>query len=70
MPGFHRPRKGMPLLLIPEYSAINKGQRVPDRAKTAHRKPLVKCFLTDWQAKVHGITRVGHDLLTKPPPPR
>ena len=46
MPGFHRPRKGMPLLLIPEYSAVNKGQRVPDRAKTAHRKPLVKCFLT------------------------
>ena len=40
------PRKGMPLLLIPEYSRINKGQRVPDRSKTAYRKPLVKCFLT------------------------
>ena len=36
----------MPLLLIPEYSGINKDQRVPDRSKTAHRKPLVKCFLT------------------------
>ena len=36
----------MPLLLIPEYSGINKGQRVPDRSKTAHREPLVKCFLT------------------------
>ena len=22
-----------------------------------------------WQATVHGITRVGHDLVTKPPPP-
>ena len=22
-----------------------------------------------WQAKVHGITRVGHDLVTKPPLP-
>ena len=22
-----------------------------------------------WQATVHGVTRVGHDLLTKPPPP-
>ena len=22
-----------------------------------------------WQARVHGVTRVGHDLLTKPPPP-
>ena len=46
MPGFLSPGKGMPLLLIPEYSRINKGQRVPDRSKTAHRKPLVKCFLT------------------------
>ena len=22
-----------------------------------------------WQATVHGITRIGHDLVTKPPPP-
>ena len=22
-----------------------------------------------WQATVHGFTRVGHDLVTKPPPP-
>ena len=21
-----------------------------------------------WQAKVHGLARVGHDLVTKPPP--
>ena len=35
----------MPLLLIPEYS-INKEQRIPERSKTAHRKPPVKCFLT------------------------
>ena len=46
MPGFLSPGKGMSLLLIPEYSGINKGQRVPDRSKTAHRNPLVKCFLT------------------------
>ena len=46
MPGFLSPGKGVPLLLIPEYSGINKGQRVLDRYKTAHRKPLVKCFLT------------------------
>ena len=45
MPGFLSPGKDMPLL-IPEYSGISKGQRVPDRSKTAHRKPLVKCFLT------------------------
>jgi len=36
----------LPLLLIPEYSGINKEQRIPDRSKTAHRKPPVKCFLT------------------------
>ena len=30
---------------IPEYSGINKEQRIPDRSKTAHRKPSVKCFL-------------------------
>ena len=46
MPGFLSPGKGVPLLLIPEYSGTNKGQRVPDRSKIAHRKPLVKCFLT------------------------
>ena len=22
-----------------------------------------------WQATVHGVTRVGHELATKPPPP-
>ena len=61
MPGFLSPGKGVPLLLIPEYSGINKGQRVPDRSKTAHRKPLVKCFLTpdagrDWGQEEKGTT--------------
>ena len=23
-----------------------------------------------WQTTVHGVARVGHDLRTKPPPPR
>ena len=46
MPGFLSPGRGLPLLLIPEYSGINKEQRIPDRSKTAHRKPPVKCFLT------------------------
>ena len=23
----------------------------------------------DWQATVHGVTRVRHNLVTKPPPP-
>jgi len=46
MPGFLSPWRGLPLLLIPKYSGINKEQRIPDRSKTAHRKPPVKCFLT------------------------
>ena len=46
MPGFLSPRRGLPLLLIPEYSGINKEQRVHDRSKTAHRKAPVKCLLT------------------------
>ena len=46
MPGFLSPWKGLPFLLIPEYSGINKEQRIPDRSKTAHREPPVKCYLT------------------------
>ena len=46
MPGFLSPRRVLPLLLIREYSGINKEKRIPDRSKTAHRRPPVKCFLT------------------------
>jgi len=46
MPGFLSPRRDLPFLLFPEYSGINKEQRIPDRSKTAYRKPPVKCFLT------------------------
>ena len=53
-PGFLSPRRGLPLLLIPEYSGINKEQRIPDRSKTAHRKPPVKCFLTTYQKEKMG----------------
>ena len=37
MPGFLSPRRGLPLLLIPEYLGSNKEQRIPDRSKTVHR---------------------------------
>ena len=40
------PRSSIPLLYIPEYSGINKEQRIHDRSQTAHRKPPIKCFLT------------------------
>ena len=48
MPGFLSPRRGLPLLLIPEYSGIDKKQRIPDRSKTARKKPPVKCFLVSF----------------------
>ena len=46
VPGSLSPGRGLPLLLIPEQSGINKEQRIPDRSKTVHGKPPVKCFLT------------------------
>jgi len=48
IPGSLSPGRGLPLLLIHEYSRINKEQRIPYRSKTAHRKPPVKCFLTEY----------------------
>jgi len=42
-------RKEIPGFLSPWerlLSPINKEQRIPDRSKTVHRKPPVKCFLT------------------------
>ena len=47
------PGSGLPPLLIPEYLGINKEQSIHDRSKTAHRKPPVKCFLTDEMAEWH-----------------
>ena len=32
---------------LPAPLNINKGQEIHDRSKTAHRKPPVKCFLTN-----------------------
>ena len=40
------------LLLMPEYSGINKEQRIHDISKTARRKPPVKCFLTSQELKI------------------
>jgi len=41
MPGSLSPKRG-----FASPSGINKEQRIPERSKTAHRKPPVKCFLT------------------------
>ena len=34
IPGSLSPWRGLPHLLIPEYSEINKEQRIPDRSET------------------------------------
>ena len=60
MPGFLSPGKGGPLLLVPEYSGINKGQRFPDRSITAHEKPPVKCFLTVNSFEPFHVTFFAH----------
>ena len=41
-------KKEMPRFLSPweRLASILKEERIPDRSKTAHRKPPVKCFLT------------------------
>ena len=60
MPGFLSPGKGVPLLLIPDYSGINKGQRFPDRSITADGKPPVKCLLTDLFKKIRDTKGTFH----------
>ena len=49
MTEFLSPGKSLLFLSTPEYSGINQKQKISDRSKIAHRKPPVKCFLTDNQ---------------------
>ena len=69
IPGFLSPGRGLPLLLIPEYSGINKELRIPDRSKTAHRKRPVKCFLTGlffFEAHVNSTLTFEENLMLAP----
>ena len=45
-------------------SGINKGRRVPDRSKTAHRKPFVKCFLTLPPILLYFLKEKGPDQMS------
>ena len=56
MHAFLTPGRGLTLLLILEYSGINKEQRIHNRSNTAHRKPPIKCFLTPSPVKMPGIS--------------
>ena len=62
MHGFLSPGRGLPLLLIPEYSGINKERRIHDSSKTTHRKPPFKCFLIPQHSEQ--ILKIG--LILKP----
>ena len=40
--------KELPGFFSQQERLASKEQRIPDRSKTAHRKPPVKCFLTSY----------------------
>ena len=71
---------GFPHSLASKESACNAGDlgSIPRLGRSpgeGNGNPLQYSHLQNpvdrgaWQATVHGITRVGHDLVTKPPPP-
>ena len=43
MPGFLSPGKGVPLLLIPEYSGINKGPKVSRQIQNSTQE--ASCYM-------------------------
>ena len=65
MPGFLSPGRCLSLLLIPEYSGINKEQRIPvEKAMAPHSSTLA--WKIPWMEEPGGLQsmgslRVGHD---------
>ena len=64
MLGFLSPGRGLPLLLIPEYSGINKEQRIPDRSKKHTGSLLLNAFLT-----IVEMSEEARLLISALPPP-
>ena len=75
----HAQKAGLPLLLVSKESACNAGD--PDPFPGLGRSPgeendnPLQCSCLEnpmdrgaWQATVRGVTRVGHDLKSKPLP--
>ena len=71
---------GFPRSSVGKESACNAGDLglIPGLGRSpgeGNSKPLQYSCLKNpmgrgaWQATVHGVARVGHDLVTKPPPP-
>ena len=65
-------------LSVSQESACNAGDlsSIPGSRRSPEEwQPIQYSFLENpmdreaWQATVHGVTRVGHHLVTKPPPP-
>ena len=72
--------KGFPCSSVSKESACNAGDlcSIPGLRRSpgeGNGNPLQYSCLENsidrgvWQAIVHGVARVGHDLVTKPPPP-
>ena len=61
------------LLVIQENRVRSLGQEDPmEEEMLTHSKDFCLGNTMDtgaWWATVHGVTRAGHDLVTKPPPP-
>ena len=64
--------------MVKNLSAMQEMCSIPGSGRSPgekNGKPLQYSFLENpidrgaWQATVHGVARVGHDLATKPPPP-
>ena len=57
---------------MPETWVQFLGQEDPlEKEMATHSSILARRIPMDrgvWQATVHGVTRVGHDIATKPPP--
>ena len=73
-------RKGFPCSSVGKESACNAGDlgSIPGSGRSpgeGNGNPLQYSCLENpmdkgvWQATVHGVSRVGHNLVTKPPPP-
>ena len=71
--------RGFPHDLVSKESACNAGDPASisgreDSTGEGNGNPLQYSCLENpmvrgaWQVTVHGVTRVGHDLATKPPP--
>ena len=72
--------RGFPCSSVSKESACNAGDLclIPGLGRSpgeGNGNPLQYSWLENpmdrgaWQVTVHGVTRVGHDLVTKPPPP-